>query len=117
MHILCKHMKLKSLVTSLASQQIKGVGAVVKQEHVSIVQDIECTCKIQWYTIVMLSLSILGIVIFVILKLRNLKLFRGHLFLNTVKIMLFISNAWYYVPIELCVEWQEAYIYLKLQEC
>ena len=41
-------MKLKSLVTSLALQQIKEVGMVGKQEHVSIVQDIECTCKILW---------------------------------------------------------------------
>ena len=46
MYILCKHMKLKSLVTSLALQQIEEVGTVAKQEHVSIAQDIECTCKI-----------------------------------------------------------------------
>ena len=61
-------MKLTSLVTSLALQQIKEVGMVAIQEHVSIAQDIECTCKIQWYTIFMLSLSILGIVIFIILN-------------------------------------------------
>ena len=30
--ILCKHMKLKTLVTSLASQQIKEVGTVATQE-------------------------------------------------------------------------------------
>ena len=51
---------------------------------------------------IILSLSMLGIVIFIILNLRNLKLFRGHLFSNTVKIMLFISDAQYYVPIKLC---------------
>ena len=67
MYILCKHMKLKSLVTSLALQQIK-VGVVAKLEHICIVQDIECTCKIQWYTIVRLSLSILGIVLSIILS-------------------------------------------------
>ena len=50
----------------------------------------------------MLSLLILGIVIFIILKLRNLKLFRGHLFSNVVKLMLFISDAQYYIPIKLC---------------
>ena len=53
MHLLCKHMKLKSLVTSLALQQIKEVGAVAKQESVTLVQDIICYCKIQWYTILM----------------------------------------------------------------
>ena len=75
---------------------------VAKQENVSIVHDIECTCKIQCYTIFMLSLSVLGILIFIILNARNLKLFRGHLFSNTVKIMLFISDAQYYVPVKLC---------------
>ena len=102
MYILCIHMKLNSLVTSLALQQIKEEGTVAKQEHVSIPQDIECTCKIQWYTIVMLSLSILCIVIFIILKSRKLKLFRGHLFSNTVKTMLFISDSQSYVPVKLC---------------
>ena len=75
-------MKLKSWVTSLALQQIREVGAVAKQEHVSIMHDIECTCKIQWYTIFMISLSILGIMIFIALNTRKLKLFREHLFSN-----------------------------------
>ena len=66
-------MKLKSLVTSLTLQQMKEVGMVAKQEHVSTVKNIECTCKIQWYTIFMPSLSILGLVIFVILKSMEIK--------------------------------------------
>ena len=49
----------------------------------------------------MLCLSILGLVLF-ILKSRKLKLFRGHLFSNTVKIMLFISDTQYYVLNKLC---------------
>ena len=36
------------------------------------------------------------------LNVRKLKLFRGHLFLNAVKILLFISDAQYYVPVKLC---------------
>ena len=50
----------------------------------------------------MLSISILGIVIFIIKNARNLKLFRGHLFSNTVEIILFISDAQYYVPVKMC---------------
>ena len=102
MYILCKHMKLKSLVTILALQQIKEVCMVAKEEHVPIAHDMECTSKIQWYTIFMLSLSILGIVIFIILNARTLKLVRRHLFSNAVKIILFISNVQYYVPVKLC---------------
>ena len=45
MYILCKHMKPKSLVTSLALQQIKEVGSIAKQEYVTLAQDIECTYK------------------------------------------------------------------------
>ena len=50
----------------------------------------------------MLGISILGLVLFAIIKLRKLKLFRGHLFSNTVIIMLFILDTKYYVPIKLC---------------
>ena len=50
----------------------------------------------------MLSYLILGIVIFIIINARNVKLFRGHLFSNAAKIMLFISDALYYVPVKLC---------------
>ena len=75
---------------------------MTKQEHVSTVHDIECTGKIQWYTICMLSISISGIVIFIILNGRKLKLFRGHPFSNTVKTILFISDAQYYIPVKTC---------------
>ena len=52
-YILCKHTKLKILVTNLALQQIK-VGALTRQEDIML----DCTCKTQWYIILMLSLSI-----------------------------------------------------------
>ena len=50
----------------------------------------------------MLSLSILGLVIAIILKSKKLNLFRGHLFSNAVTIMLFTSDTQYYVPIKFC---------------
>ena len=61
------NVQIKSLVTTLSLQQLREVEAVTKQEHVSMIHDIECTIKIQWYTICMLIISILGIVAFVIL--------------------------------------------------
>ena len=57
----------------LALQQLREVDTVTKQEHVSAIHDIECTCKIQWCTLCMLSQSVLGIVIFIILNARKLK--------------------------------------------
>ena len=58
MYIICKYTKLKCLVASIALQQIREVGTVDKKEHVSIIHNIECACKIQWYTIFMLSLYV-----------------------------------------------------------
>ena len=37
-----------------------------------------------------------------ILQLRRIKLCRGQLFLNRVKVMLFISDIQYYIPVKLC---------------
>ena len=40
-------MKLNTLVTSLALQQIKEVGVVAKQESITFVLNMECISKIQ----------------------------------------------------------------------
>ena len=64
--------------------------------------DIYCTCKIQWYTIAMLLLIVLGIDFIVTTKVRKLNLFGGQLFSNMSKVMLFISDAQSYVPVKLC---------------
>ena len=53
----CKHAKLRSLVTSLALQQITGAEATSEQDRY---MDIYCTCKIQWYTVALLLLILLG---------------------------------------------------------
>ena len=50
----------------------------------------------------MLILILLGIVYIVISKARKSNLFRGHLFSNITKVMLFISNTQSYVPVNLC---------------
>ena len=102
MYMICRHTKLKSLVTSLALQQIREADMVAKQEHVSVMHDIECTCKMQWYMIPMLCLAVLDIIIFIVVNARKLKLFRGHLPSNAVQVMLFISDAQYYIPVKLC---------------
>ena len=68
--MMCKQTKLKWLATSLALQQLREVDAVTKWEHVLKIHNIECTCKIKWYTICMLIISILGIVVFILLNAR-----------------------------------------------
>ena len=79
-------------------KQIKGFNALSEREHVCDKYVIECTCKVQWYTRCMIAISLLGIIGFAIFNARKLKLFKGHLFPNTVKAM--FSHAQYYAPLK-----------------
>ena len=63
----------------------------------------EYTWIIQIYIILTLTVTIFGLVMFSILHSRKLKLCRGHMFSNAVKIMLFILDVQYYVAIKLCI--------------
>ena len=81
------------LMASLVLQQVKEVGTVTQKE-------INTKCKILTY--ISLALTILGLVMVAILHYRKSKLCRGCMFSNAVKIMIFISDVQYYVPIKLC---------------
>ena len=96
-YAICKHNKLRALVISLALQQVKEVKAEeIRNENYKH----ECTS--QFYIILALSIVIIGLVMFTILQLRRIKLCRGQLFSNVVKIMLFISIVQYHIPVRLC---------------
>ena len=96
--MLCKHNKLRTLVANLALQQVKELGASAIEQDTNNA----CKCMPQFYIILALSTSIFGLVIFTILQERRIKLCKVQLFSNAVKIMLFISDIQYYVPIKLC---------------
>ena len=80
MYILCKHMRLKYVVTSLALQQIKEVGAATRQED--ILSEIECACKNTVVHNFDAKFITFRLMVFVILHPQKLKLGRGHLFLQ-----------------------------------
>ena len=67
-YVVCKHVKLKTLLASIALQQIKMTNAVLDQDRIN---DVYCICKIQWYTIVMLLLILLGIILLLPQRLEN----------------------------------------------
>ena len=96
-YTLFKHNKLRALVMSLALQQVKEVKAEEARD-----ENYKCKCISQFYVILALSLVIMGLVVFTILQVRRIRLCRGQLFLNVVKIMLFISDVQYYVLVKLC---------------
>ena len=90
-----RQSKLKALVTNIAMQRIKAVEA-------ADMSDMLCTCKRQRYIMGMLIIITLGMLYLVTNKLRKSNFFKGCLFSNNTKILLFICNTHSYVPIKLC---------------
>ena len=93
MYMVCGQPKLKALVASLALQHTKTVEA-------TDIATRYCICEPNWYIVGLLIP--LGITYLVMNKIRKSCLFKGWLFSNVTKIMLFISNTTNYVPIKLC---------------
>ena len=94
-YVMYRQSKLKALVMNIAMQRIRTVEA-------ADVSDMLCTCKMQWYIMGMLTIITLGMLYLVTNKLRKSSFFKGCLFSNNTKILLFISNTHSYVPIKLC---------------
>ena len=94
MYMVCRQSKLKALVANIALQHTKAVEA-------SNLPTRYCMCEPNWYIMGFLLKMLLGITYLVMHKLRKSCLFKGHLFSNVTKIVLFISNATTYVPIKL----------------
>ena len=96
--VVCKHVQLKASVTSITLQCIKGIEAIDQDRF----KDVYCTCQMQWYTIAMMLLTLLGMIYMVTSKLRKSTLLRGSLFSNVVKVMLFVLDPQSHVLVKLC---------------
>ena len=94
-YVMYGESKLKALVTNVAMQRIRTVEAADMSEML-------CTCKMQWYIMGMLTIITLGMLYLVTNKLRKSSFFKGCLFSNNTKVLLFISSTHSYIPIKLC---------------
>ena len=95
-YVMYGQSKLKALVTNIAMQQINRVEA-------TDMSDMLCTCKTQWYIMGMSIIITLGMFYLVTKRIRKSSLFKGCLFSNNIKIVLFVSNTLSYIPIKLCI--------------
>ena len=95
-HLVCKHTKLKALLTGIAFQLVKQIEVIFdddqKQEH----------CIVQWYTIAALTLMIILLTIYICLTMQKCTIFKRRLYSNTVTVMLFFSAVKQYIPVKLC---------------
>ena len=58
-YAICKHNKLRALVTSLVLQQVKEVKIEGTEDI-----DYKCKCTAQFYIILTLSIAVVGLIIF-----------------------------------------------------
>ena len=95
-HLECRHTKLKALLTDIAFQPVKQTEAIFgngKEEQ---------NCIAQWYTIVALTLMIIGLTIYIFVTTQKCTIFKRRLYSNTVTVMLFFSDVKQYVLVKLC---------------
>ena len=94
-HVVCKHVKLKTLLTGTAFQPIKQTEAAVANQ-------IQQHCTTQWYAIAALTLMIVLLIIYICLTTRRCTIFKRRLYSNTITIMLFFSDVKLYIPVKMC---------------
>ena len=96
--ILCRHAKLKSLLTGIAFQPIRETDVIFGSNN----ENKHCKCNVQWYTIAVLAPMIIGLTLFILVTKRKCGICRRKLFSNTVTVMLFFSDGNQYVTVKLC---------------
>ena len=95
-HLICKHTKLKALLTGIAFQPVK------QREAIFGIGKEQQNCTVQRYTISVLTLMIVGLVIYLFATTQKHTIFRRRSYSNTVTVMLFFSDVKQYVPVKLC---------------
>ena len=94
-HIICRHMKLKALLTGIAFQPVKQSEAVTAHQTKEY-------CTAQWYAIAALTMMTILLIVYICLSNQKCTIFKRRLYSNTVTIMLFFSDVKQYIPVKLC---------------
>ena len=94
-HIVCRHAKLKALLTGIAFQPVKQVEAVIAHQTKEY-------CTAQWYAIAALTMMTILLIVYICLSNQKCTIFKRRLYSNTVTIMLFFSDVKQYIPVKLC---------------
>ena len=94
-HLVCRHAKLKALLTGIAFQSVNQAEAVVTNQTNEF-------CTAQWYVIAALTVLTILLIVYICLSNQKCTLFKRRLYSNTVTIMLFFSDIRQYVSGKLC---------------
>ena len=93
-HLMCRHSKLKALLTGIAFQPVNQAEAATKQAKEF--------CTAQRYAIAALTVLTILLIVYICLSSQKCAMFKRRLYSNTVTIMFFFSDIKQYVPVKLC---------------
>ena len=94
-HLMCRHSKLKTLLTGIAFQPVKQAEAVVTKQAKEF-------CTAQCYVIAALTVLTILLTVYICLSNQKCTMFKRRLYSNTVTIMFFFSDVKQYVAVKLC---------------
>ena len=84
-HIVCRHAKLKTLLTGIAFQPVKQAEVVVAQQTKEF-------CTAQWYAIAALTVLTILLIIYICLSNQKCTLFKRRCYSNTVTIVVLFRH-------------------------
>ena len=90
-HLVCKHTKLKALLTGIAFQPVKQIEAIFDDDQM------QKHCTTYWYTIAALTLMFVLLTIYICLTIQKCTIFKKRLYSNTVTVMIFFSDVKEYI--------------------
>ena len=93
-HLVCRHSKLKALLTGIAFQPVNQAEATVTKQAKEF-------CTAQCYTIAALTVLTILLIVYICLSNQKCNLFKRRLYSNTVTITLFFSDIRQYFPVKL----------------
>ena len=102
-HLVCRHVKLKALLTGIAFQPVNQAEAEVTKQTKEF-------CTAQWYAIAALTVLTILLIVYICLSNQKCTLFKRRLYSNTVTIM-FFSDVRQYVPVKLCKSAGSIYLF------
>ena len=103
-HLVCRHAKLKTLLTGIAFHPVKQAEAVVLQQTKEF-------CTAQCYVIVTLTVLTILLIVYICSSNEKCTIFKRRLYSNTVNIKLFFSDVKQYVPVKLCKSAGSIYLF------
>lgn len=96
-----KHAKLKEFVGGLTLGNLPVAMSGSDQGGMEDVLPTKLVCQDPWVTIVLTTITLIGMTLLLIREIKNYVVLHGYLYSNTCEITLFVSHAAHYVPIRL----------------